>query len=1223
MRKVWLVLIAAIPALAQTGMGKIQGTVTDSSGAVIPAAKVSAEHAQTAARHTTTTNEVGFYMFPAVQNGNYTVTIEAAGFEPFKGEFLLQTGQTAVVDARLKVGSAAVEVTVTADAAPLVTTTAPTLAHVTDRARIDQLPISGRMFQTLVAQTTPGIDGASFAPRVWGIKWGVEFLQDGAVLLNRDIGEIAGRPPGMDTIEEFRVETNNSSAKMNRPGTVIVNTRAGTNDLHGSVFEIVRNNNLGFGVARARQDRWSRPPHLVRNEFGGSAGAPVYLPKLYNGKNRTFFFHAYEAFRSLTATTKDTRVPTAAMRQGDFSGLVDGTGRRYTLYDPWSTQAAAQNWARTPFNNNQIPMNRQSPLAKYLYGVTPLPNDPGVNPLVYSNYWYQAPNNRLEWTMTTRIDHRLSDNDHLFFRYTHGVRDTFAQSGNNNSPTTLDNSANATFRPIRNDTGVATWTHTFSPTFFGETVFTVGVEDLNFINIGDDKKWADTLGLPNPFDEYGFPNVTSTGLNMEYITAANRRNSIIHIYNLDQNFTKLHGRHELLFGGRFRYNKLNVLPDQQQVQGAHQAASNATALYDPASGSTYGAVPYTGHNAANLFIGVLGSYSAQFVRRWYDMHDREHALYFQDNFKLNSRLTLNFGVRWELYTPIREADNILTGFDPKTKAIVNGADWDTMYRTKSSLPSITKIFTDMGIQFVRPEDVGLPHNLIKLNKWDFNPRAGFAYKLTGGGRPIVVRGGYAIFGYPMPLRDFNARMRQNPPTTARFTNSLSDSAQTPDRLPNYGLRAAPLYIAGVNSRDVLDLNRPGGISRGSFLTSYFNPEQPTSRAHEWNLTFEREILENTLVKLGYVGTHGSRLDMYYTFNQSPSDYIWFTTQGVPRPTGTFAGTATRGFETTMFGDIEEYRKMGWSNSQNFQFEIQRRYSKGYGFQFFYVLSNTLKAGGSGWEDDNLPSPYVFLPGAVPTDDNRRARLLFYRRDTDLPQHRFNWNWIVDLPFGRGKPIAGGAGPLLNRLVGGWQLAGQGSLTSTWLTLPTGNWAFPNKLEVYGTKYPIQDCRSGVCLDGFLYYNGYIPANRINSRDASGRPNGVMGVPAEYKPAHTPLIPIPADGGRSSDPMYPYYESNTVWVTMKDGSLQRTTLNTNLNPWRNQYVPGMYNWGLHTSLFKVIPVTEAVYFRMNIDFFNVLNMPGIPKTPDSTSGIINASLSGNSARSLQFGLRLSW
>ena len=576
-----------------------------------------------------------------------------------------------------------------------------------------------------------------------------------------------------------------------------------------------------------------------------------------------------------------------------------------------------------------------------------------------------------------------------------------------------------------------------------------------------------------------------------------------------------------------------------------------------------------------------------------------------------------------MYTPIREQNNFLTGFDPKTKSIVNGTDWETMFKIGATTPGIARTFQNLGVPFITPEQAGLPKDLIQLNKWDFNPRAGFAYKMTGGSRPFVVRGGYGLYGFPMPLRAFNARMRQNPPTTARFTYQLSNSAQTPDRLPNYGLRSVPTTIAGVNSRDVLDLNNPTGIARGSFLTSYFNPYLPTSRAHEWNLTFEREILENTLLKFGYVGTRGSRLDMFYSYNQNPNDFVWFTRTGLPLPTGAFSGTARRPFESTLFGDIEEYRKTGWSNSQNFQIEVQRRYAKGFGFQLFYVLSNSLKAAGNGWESVVLPSDNTFLPNAVPQDLDQRSRMLFYQRDSEIPQHRFNWNFIVGMPFGKGKRFASNAGAIVDRLVGGWQLAGNGSLTSTWWALPTGNWRFPNPVEVYGTKNKVQDCRSGVCQDAYLYYNGYIPANRINSVDANGRPNGVMGVPADYKPSHSPLIPIPANGGSAADPNFPFYESNTVWIPMKDGSLQRTTLNDNLNPWRNQWMSGLYNWNQNASLFKIIPVNERVSFRLNIDFFNVFNVPGIPKTPNSSSGLIDAQFSGNGSRALQFGLRLNW
>jgi hypothetical protein len=329
------------------------------------------------------------------------------------------------------------------------------------------------------------------------------------------------------------------------------------------------------------------------------------------------------------------------------------------------------------------------------------------------------------------------------------------------------------------------------------------------------------------------------------------------------------------------------------------------------------------------------------------------------------------------------------------------------------------------------------------------------------------------------------------------------------------------------------------------------------------------------------------------------------------------------FEKTTFGQIEEYRKEGWSNSQNFQLELNRRYSKGLGFQIYYVLSNSLRAGGDGWGGDILYPAEIYMPGAVPQDPDERARFLYYRRDTNVPKHRVNWNWIMDLPFGKGKPIYGGAGSIMNRIVGGWQLAGQGSVTSNWWTLPTSNWLFPNEVEIYDTKYPVQDCRSGVCQDGYLYYNGYIPANRINSYDAQGKPNGVMGVPANYKPAHVPLIQMPADGGTSADPMFQFYDTNTVWIPLQNGTVQRVSLDDSLNPWRNQYMLGLMSWYQNASLFKIIPVNERASFRLNIDFFNVFNMPGIPKTPNNATGIINAQNSGNGARSLQFGLRLNW
>jgi len=248
----------------------------------------------------------------------------------------------------------------------------------------------------------------------------------------------------------------------------------------------------------------------------------------------------------------------------------------------------------------------------------------------------------------------------------------------------------------------------------------------------------------------------------------------------------------------------------------------------------------------------------------------------------------------------------------------------------------------------------------------------------------------------------------------------------------------------------------------------------------------------------------------------------------------------------------------------------RRYSKGYGFAMFYVVGNDLAAGGQSWSGTSvLPEINQFFPGQVPTDLDQRNRLLNYQRDTSIRKHRVRWNWIVDLPFGKGKPVLGGAGPVLNRIVGGWQVAGLGSLSSTYFALPTG----------------------------------------------------IMGVPADYKPAGQPVNPLPANANRS-DPMYSYFGGNTTWVTLKNGTQQRTTFDPRLHPWRQQYFPSTRQWGLDASLFKTIPIKERFSMRLNADFFNVLNHPGNPSGVGST-GVLSTRSSGMPARVAQLILRVLW
>ena len=317
-------------------MGQIQGTVRDPSGAVIPGAAVALEHVQAGNTVHTITGNSGFFVFPSIQPGDYRLTITSPGLQTWQGQVLLQLGQQAEVNPVMKVAASAEQITVAGDVTPILTTTSATLATVVERQRIEQLPLNGRAIQNLMTGTVPGLEGSSAQPRVFGLRdSAMEFVQDGVVLDDRNTGNLQSRPPGLDTVQEFRVETNNSSAKLDRPANAIFSTIAGTNALHGAIFETGRNS--GFGVARQRQDTFTVPPHLVRNEFGASMGGPVVIPKLYKGKNRTFFFGAYEGYRLRQAATTGSAVWTEAMRNGDFSGFLTPTAAKspYTIPGRW------------------------------------------------------------------------------------------------------------------------------------------------------------------------------------------------------------------------------------------------------------------------------------------------------------------------------------------------------------------------------------------------------------------------------------------------------------------------------------------------------------------------------------------------------------------------------------------------------------------------------------------------------------------------------------------------------------------------------------------------------------------------------------------------------------------------------------------------------------------------------------------------------------------------
>ena len=731
--------------------------------------------------------------------------------------------------------------------------------------------------------------------------------------------------------------------------------------------------------------------------------------------------------------------------------------------------------------------------------------------------------------------------------------------------------------------------------------------------------------MPNPFRRTAAPQLSNLGLDSNY-QGSLPRDSDSRVLSGEQNYSYIIGNHQFELGWRYRREAVGKLPDSPS-QSVLNFNSFATSLYDASTGQTFGAVPRTGDDAGNFFLGIAASYSQQMATRQFQQRSSEFSSYFQDNWKVTSRLTLNLGLRYEHFTPWLDREGLFSTFDLSTKTLIRRITVEEMIGRGETTPAIVNAFSAIGVRLATPEKAGLPDNFVTASKLDFAPRGGFAYRLKSSGRPIVLRGGYGLYRFGIPARVMQNMSATNPPLRGSLSYSLNSAAQTPDGLPNFGIRSVPTVIAGGNSQNVLDPNRADSIPRGISLLAFQAGEFPNATAHEWNLSLDAEVMRDTVLKLGYVGTAGRNLDNSDVLNGQANDYVWFMRTGLPLPTGAFAPVARRPLDKETYGNIQLYRKTGFSNFHGAQVEVQRRFSHGLAFQFFYVLSNAFSTGNPPSEGGNfnINSVYeteMFLPGAVPEDYDQRNKFLNYQRDPEIAKHRVRWNFLAELPFGKGKKWIGNAGPWLNRLVGGWQLAGYSTLFSRYWNLPTSNWGSLNEIEIYGTQYKIDDCRSGTCIQGYLYYNGYIPAHRINSRDAQGRPNGVMGVPSNYRPAHQPVYPTPANGGSSSDPNFAQYETNNVVVQLNDGRQQRVALNTNLHPWRNLRLPGPWNFELSGSLFKEIAVRERLNLRLNMDFFNALNAPGI-QLPNSETGILSLQNSQNAPRQLQWTMRLIW
>ena len=1227
-----LVLLATGRVAAQSGAGSIQGTVEDATGAIIPGGKVDIVNVAKGTAIHSVANGTGFYSVPGLFAGDYKVTFSASGMKQYEVTISLQDAQNAVINPQLAVGATTEKITVSADEIQLATYDSGTIATEIDRNRIDQLPMNTRIVLNLAADTVPGLEAGGTRAN-GNMAEGLEYTQDGAPMTNRNFGgetnSTQAQLPDPDAVQEVKIETVTSNAQFATPATAIITTKSGTNTLHGSLFETARNNAVGNAVPRGTIRASYLLPHLVRNEFGASGGGPIRIPHVYNGTDKSFFFVAYERFSLGQSTPENAFVPTVAMRGGDFS-KVDPGGVVQQLYDPNTTGNAASNYQRTAFVNNQIPLTRISPLAKNLYAATPLPNVPG-NPDPFNTSNIQIPNvtQTVIPNITFRLDHVVNQSNRLFLRFTDINQTNFALRNypSNTSPTLATNLLPAKIEgyqtiPVNTISASLGFTHVFSPTFTSETIYAQQWFRQYVAGTTLQVNVESALGLPNNFGETGFPTIGGNGFNllMPYGgTQYNYGENQIE-FNLDENLTKIVGKHQVQFGIRYRRERIAYLPDRSSdavnfsnlATADMNASTGAQTAACPTCSGTYTANANTGDQEADFFLGAASKYSLALSPTLQHFTDYEMDSYVQDNYHVSSRLTLNLGLRWEAHPSPITRDSTLAGFDLAHDAVVLANPLSTYIAKGYTTQAIVTSYANVGVNFETPQAAGIPSTMIYNQNAEFNPRVGVAYEPFSKNKGTVIRGAYGRYIYPIPIRNSLKTPANAPPFSATYFQDYTLASQSPDSLPNYLLRSAQTVIAGSNSTGVVNSSTTNAIGAGfSFQT--LDPHYPPAAVTQANVTIEQPIKGGSVLRATYLLDHGSNLDQNFQYNNHPSQYVYETVNGIAPPGG-IGAVGIGPYDHTTYGGNTQSVKTGWSNDNALQLNYQRPFKGGYAYQVFYVYSRAFRVGGNTFRDSSLYPVENFIPGTIaginpgtPTSPSHALnRLENYKLDTAIPEHHVSFNGIVDLPVGKGKRLLGNSNKFVDELLGGYQVAFVGNVVSQSFSPASSNWGATNPIQVYKNGAPITDCRSGTCLKEKLWFNGFIVPSKLTA---------VTGLPSGYLPYLSP-INVAAN-------------NNNVNIPLSNGTVDTNTAYSpgpaGVNRFSNTVLLGPYNYNVDMSLYKVFPIKDQMNLRINVDAFNAFNIQGNvnPNTTDGTENITQGGGGYWTPRQIQLTARFSF
>ncbi|HEX4950467.1 MAG TPA: TonB-dependent receptor [Blastocatellia bacterium] len=964
-----LLLIALnVCAFAQVSSGTITGTVRDATDAVIAGAKVRVTQTATSVSRETVTDERGQFSAPNLRPGEYSVTVTAPGFQgrSFTG-IILAVDQTVTLPAVLQPGAVEQSIEVTA-AAPLLDSATSSLGQVIDNKKIVDLPLNGRnpfALGLLTGFTAPVKGVASNLPFIGGGgRWqNNDVLLDGVDNNTMATGGGIGVSginyiPSVDAVAEFKVKTNNYSAEFGRSAGTIVSatTKSGTNQFHSTLWEFVRNekfdanNFFTNAIAQPAGQKAKRAP-FKQNQFGGTLGGPVWIPKLYDGHNKTFFFADYEGLRRRTSASSSLRdIPSAAFRNGDFSAF------NRKIYDPRTRRVNANGQVvATAFANNQIPTALLNPAAVAILKLLPNPNV-GSATAQAANFLYLASQPFDSNQYDVRIDHQFSEKNTMFGRVSRAMQTStnpgnfpgFIGGGTNN----LNNSTHATI----NDTYV------FSPNVVNEMRIGYSRHNGSFKLIGQDEGYE--FARQNnvavyPFPVQTFPNIVfspsglTSGSNTYTALGSGGPNlNIENNYQISDDLTWKRGNHSFKTGADVRRRQFDVnFGGGQTVFGSIFSSSSDDA------GS--------GHPLADFMLGYPSQVTGTQLLDWARLRDLYTGAYFQDDWKTTSKLTLNLGLRYELFTQPVDARDRGSLFDTRTG------------------------------KFVLPGQNGFTRAMVEGFHKNFAPRFGFAYNLANR---LTVRGGAGVFYGQRSPNQQTTVFGSNPPNAPTvITPTVSANATiTPPMTIS-----TPIQV-GPSTADLSTFTpaRPLGllIRTADFLNS--RPAQ----IYQWNLGLQYQLSKDTVLEGAYAATRGTRLTLRVNLNQIPWERAMagFTTQ------------ADRLFPN-VGNQVVMDSAMGNNDYHALNLRAEKRLSAGLNFLVNYTWSKNIENGSGG------NSAMQQNGGTTNPLDSWNLRKERAVSAMDLP-HVFVVSTGYELPFGKGKPFAN-ENPVARALLGGWQLNG--------------------------------------------------------------------------------------------------------------------------------------------------------------------------------------------------------